>query len=341
MVIFGLLAGAAFYFRNFLVNSKTESNIATAQSVCLKDSEYADYPINETYAKEIKAPKNPLVISVRDKQTFKEKFSFQIEDINPDIGHSLEPHQCGIYVIRFFNYDPKKTKQGPGFKAELWKYSYDGKGQNILLFSEKDAAGNFKGYFSYIFSIDPQEKYIALERGYLGSPDYAGVIKELNTLKDVFVLTLEDIKKINSAVEPGIISLGKWSNDSKFVWGTVFNGPIDTAYLRVDANSWKTEVFSPPPGLSGEQALNINGYIAYTDFTTFYGIDSIAQQEFEKFRKEKRQKHLYLYNFFTKERKMLTAVSDPEWHFKLKWFSDTELEYYASPEEKRVYTINK
>lgn len=338
IIVLGLLIGAVFYFRNFLANQKAAKlDVTPAKSVCLKDNEYADYTIDEKYAKEIKVPKNPLVISVRDKQTLKEKFSFRIENINTDIAHSLELYKCGVYVMRFFNYDPKKTKQDSGFKVELWKYSYDGKGQSILLFSKKDAAGNFKGDFSYIFSIDPQEKYIVLERGYLGSPDYAGVIKELGTLKDAFVLTLEDIKKINPAVEPGIIGLGKWSNDGKLVWGTVFNGPVDTGYIRVEVGAWKTDVFLPPPGLSGEQALNTNGYIAYTDFTTFYGIDSIAQDAFAEFRKEGRQKHLYLYNFFTKEKKLLASVSDPEWHFKLKWISDTELGYTLPTGEKKIY----
>lgn len=48
---------------------------------CLGTNEFVDYPINERYAKEVQAPKNPLVISIRDTETQKEKFSFQIENL--------------------------------------------------------------------------------------------------------------------------------------------------------------------------------------------------------------------------------------------------------------------
>ena len=336
-ILTAILIGIAYLYFFYPGNSKSGERELINKSAkythnpCLSDNEYADYSIDEKYAKEIKIPTVPVTIFVKDKLSNEVKSSFVIENLIP----LVRMYKCGIYMVREFN------KRVPDSRSELWKYNYSGKGTMVLtlaLFRDKKPIGALYGTS---LAIDPQEKYIVLERGYLGSQDYAAVIKELRTLMDVFVLTLEDVKKMNPAVEPGIIGLGKWSDDSKFVWGTIFNGPVDTAYLRVDIGSWKTDVFLPPPNLSGEQALNTDGYIAYTDFTTFYGIDSIAEEAFTEFRKEGRQKHLYLYNFFIKENKLIAAVSDPEWYFKPRWLSNSVLQYMLPPGATSTYTIQQ
>jgi len=334
IIAFGFLG---YYF--FQPENKSEE---TSHGPCLSANEFADYPIDEKYAKEIGVPKMPLTISVRDKTTKKEKFSFQIENINPEHVHPLEIHKCGVYVIKMINFDPKKTKQEPGFKKELWVYRYDKGYDKILTFAEKDKLGVYHLFYNDNFRIDPTENYLVLEQSYLGQSDYALVIKDLKTKEDVFVLTLDDIKKINPEVQLGNFNLGKFIKDGKYLWGTLFVGASDTAYYRVELGTWKTEIFSPPPDIpsGAERSTSFAGYVVYADITSFTGIKEITKQIEEGARKEGKMKNLWIYNLFTKE-KYKIASADPSWRFNLKWISDTELEYYLPSGEREVFNVEK
>lgn len=326
LICLGLLTVAVYFFKK----SATEKE-APKHDACLANDEIVDYTIDEKYAKEIKIPAVPTTIYIKDKSSDTVRYSFVIDNFLP----MIRVQKCGVYVVKKF------SENDYTYNDELWRYDYNGIGTKIFtLASFKDKKLNGISYGT-AFTIDPQEKYISLERSYLGQPDYALVIKDAKTLADVFVLTLDNVKKINPNIQNGIFGLGNWAPDSKYLWGTLFDGALDTAYIWVKTGSWKVEVFSPSPDLpsGAERIINFSGYVAYADFPTFFGIDIIAKQEQEKFKEEGRQKHLYLYNLRTKEKKLITNTADPTWRFNIKWLSDTELQYEMPNGEKKVYTI--
>ncbi len=323
-----LIAVGVYLFKNPV--SKKEEIIK--HNPCLANNEIIDYTIDERYAKEIKIPTIPVTIFIRDRDSNKVKYSFTIDNLTP----LLRIQKCGVYVVREFN------KESPNYRTELWRYDYMGYGTLLFplsLFKEDKVQGIS---YSSGFTIDPQEKYLGLERSYLGGPDYAFVIKDVKTMVDIFVLTLNDVKKINPNVQDGLFGLGNWTPDSKYLWGPLFDGALYTAYLWVNTENWKVEVLSPPLDLpsGAERVINFTGYIAYADFPTFFGIDIIAKQEQEKFIKEGRIKHLYLYNLRTKEKKLIADTADPAWQFNIKWLSDTELQYEMPDGEKKIFTIH-
>lgn len=342
-----MVTGSIFYFlylKNHVLIKDGAKEIQikkVTHGPCLEENEYADYPINEKYAKEIKAPLNPLVISIRDADTRQEKFKFQIDGINPDHYHPLELHKCGVYATREFNFDPKTRRSTPNHHIELWKYDYSGRKKKVLLFSETDATGKYKSYFNDDFRIDTQEKYLVLEKSYLGQEEYALVIKDLNTKQDLLVLNLKDILAKYPDIIPGSFELGKWSEDGRYLQGMLFQGALDTAYYRTEAETGKTDIFSAPPDiLAGvERAINFNNlHLAYVDIPTFTGIQEVYEQIIEQAKKEGKQKNLYLYNLATKE-KVKIASAEPEWRFNIEWLSDSELQYELPSGEKKIYMI--
>ncbi len=336
IVLLGLVAGGIYCY--LLKNKPEESD----HSPCLADDEFADYPIDEKYAKEIKTPKIPLIIFIRDSITDKEKFSFQINDIESR-GPRPQLRKCGVYLVRRFNYDPQKTKQDPGYKEEIWRYRYDGTGESIFLLAEKDMSGVFKAEFAGIFQVDPNEKYLVLEKKYLGHEDYALILKDIDTLEDLFVLKLRDILAKNSEIVSGSFGLGIWLENGEYLCGNIFSGALDIAYGCIKAGTWETEIFpSPPDILAGvERTITFKSwYLAYVDIPSFTGMDIITEQIIEEAKRDGRQKNLFVYNLINRK-KIKIASADPEWRFNIKWISDTELEYEMPDGEKKVYTIEE
>ena len=79
---------------------------------------------------------------------------------------------------------------------ELWKYNYNGDGKKLILLDE-DIIGDlkkYKHYFSTDFRVDPTESYIFLIRSYLGQPDYAFVIKDLELTAFTIIMALKGLE---------------------------------------------------------------------------------------------------------------------------------------------------
>lgn len=329
LLISFLLAGGTIYFYSvkvFPIKKQTEEQPEKlTHGPCLTDDEFADYPIDEKYDKEVKLPKLPLIINVRDKNTNRIKFSFQIENVIESY-HPPELYKCGIYLVREFNFDYKKGKPLPNFRMEVWRYRYDSTGEKLA--EEND------------FRIDPNENYLVLERSYLGKDDYALVIKDLKTREDVFVLTLDEILKKYPNISPGSFDLGVFTPDNKYLWGNIFEGSYDIAYFRIELGTWKTDILPSPPDLpsGAEREFNFKGYFAYVDITSFTGFEGVTEQIEEEAIKADTLKNLWIYNLFTKE-KIKVASVDPGRRFNIQWISDTELEYELSSGEKKIYSI--
>ncbi|KKS95071.1 MAG: hypothetical protein UV72_C0016G0002 [Candidatus Giovannonibacteria bacterium GW2011_GWB1_43_13] len=340
VVVFLVLVGVGAYFYLFKKQKPIQQNQPQTQIThlsCLGDDEYVDYPLDPKYDPSTKLPKLPIIISIKDKNTNKERFKFQIENVRESY-HPLEIHKCGIYVVRQFNYDSKKTEQDPGYKKELWKYNYSGNEELLLLLAEKPK--EYISYYNDDFRIDATEFYVFLIKSYLGNDDYSLVVKDLNTKEDVYVLTLKYILEKYSNINPGSFGLGIFAPDNQYFWGDLYVGPYETASYRIKLGTWETDILSSPPNLpsGAERAWNFTGWLAYADITSFTGIDEITKQIEEEAVKEGKMKNLWIYNMFTKETEKITTV-DPSWRFQPQWLSDSELKYLDPQKGEVIYKV--
>ena len=334
IVLLTVVIGGVVYFREAAL-IKEEQAKTTTHEFCLKEDEVADYTIEK------KGLIGGVVkVKIQNKEDNSVIKSFEIDDVFKNY-YPVELRRCGIYVMRMFNYDVNKIKQGSGFKIEIWRYRYNGEGESVLLLSEKEGNGLTIGNYSYDFRISLDEKYLVLENSYLGKDNYALVIKDLNTKEDLLVFNLKDILAKHPDVILGSFGLGSWTKDGKYLHGDLFQGALSTAYYRVEAGTWKTDIFPAPQDiLAGvERAINFkNLYLAYVDIPTFTGVQEVYEQIIEEAKKEGKQKNLYLYNLATKE-KVKIASADPEWRFNIQWLSDSELQYELPSGEKRFYMV--
>ncbi len=335
------------YFSLFQKGDKIKNTKTIKQELigCLDEKKEVSYKIEEK-----ESPLADVIVFVNDKFTGKELSSFKIENIRKNY-HPIELHQCGVYVIKMFNYDPKKTKQDPGYKTELWKYDYSNKGKPVVLFHEKIDENGIKTYKSYYgtdFRVNPSEKYVALEKwtltefdrgGFVDGKDLSMAIKNLETKEDVFVLPANEIQKKNPNLAGGF-DMREWTKDGRYFWGDIFDGADTLAFFRIEADTWKWEIFEAPAGTMGGTAFNSEyGYITYDDGPPWTGDVEFDEINKEKWLKESKKVHFYLYNLFTKKQILLATVDDPLWSFKPKWLSDTELQYELPSGEKKIYKI--
>ncbi len=210
----------------------------------------------------------------------------------------------------------------------------------MVVLLDTDRVGELKGYkhfFSSDFRISPQEKYLALKKGYLGKDDYAIVVKDLKTKEDVFVLPMTEIKKKNPKIT-GRIRFNDWARDGRYFWADMHTGAITLGFIRVDTKNWTYDLFPAPKDVLGGDALNLeNGYITVHPGNVWFGVVELNEREKEKRRKQGIGTELYIQNLATGERHFVAKTDEPLWYFKPRWLSDTELEYALPGGEKRVY----
>ncbi|MBA4320057.1 MAG: hypothetical protein C0412_16780, partial [Flavobacterium sp.] len=334
-VLMALILGGGIYF--FIkkeiptpkpITENQENKINTHR--CLSENEQADFKI-ERLGKYPSPEYNKgfIEIVVKEITTDREIKKFKIDDINPDLYHSLEIHKCGIYVLKGSIFNEFKSWYE---KYGIWYYIYDGEGK--MLISNED----YQPY-SLDFRIDPNENYIVLEKGYLGKDDYALVVKDIDTKQDIFVLLANEISKNNPNII-GSFNMREWTKDGEYFWGDIFEGADVLAFFRIEKGSWKLEIFEAPIGAMGGTALNSEfGYITYDDGPPWTGDIEFSQMYKEQWLKEGKKVNFYLYNLFTKEKILLATVEDPLWYFKPLWLSDTELQYELPNKEKNIYKI--
>src|SRR3989344_8325810 len=175
IIIFCILFAVALitsivYFTSKQVNlndvaSQKEQITGIKRPKCLDENEVASYKIEEK-----KSSPADMIVSINNKST-KGSPSFRITNIF-ETSTSIELHKCRAYVIREFNFDFEKYKPLPGFSVELWKYQYSGEGEVSLPLAGENKSGKPEVYYSYDFRVDPNEKYLVLEKSYLGKDDY-------------------------------------------------------------------------------------------------------------------------------------------------------------------------
>ncbi|MEK7148446.1 MAG: hypothetical protein AAB770_00845 [Patescibacteria group bacterium] len=284
---------------------------------------------------------SPVTIFVKDKITNLERRNFQISGNSTGL-FTLQLFKCNIYVVRIFNYDPKKGKHDVGYKEELWKYNYSGNGEPIILMAEKPK--EFISYYTGSFRVSPFEQYIALIKGYGGRDDHSIVIKDIKTLKDVFVLPITDVTKKNPEVAGDIgFNPGGWTSDGKYLWVNMFIGAEVYGFVRINTIDWTYEVLPAPKMTMGGDALNINnGMLTYgEDVAPWSGVVEIDQQIQKEAIQTGQISSFYIYNLFTKKKYLIATTTDPTYYFRPYWLSDTELQYELPTGEKKIYKINE
>lgn len=309
---------------------------------CLEENEIADYDRASLFP-EITQPKerSPLIF-VKNRNTGVAIKSFRINNVR-DSAYPMELHKCGVYFIQDFNYDNGKGLPLPNYRGELWQYGYNNEGGKLLMvlfdFGKEDNLNN--NNYSPTFRVSPLEQYIALEKGYLGQDDYALIIKDLKTLKDVFVLSAKSTfdQYPNMA---GSFGFDTWTDDSRYFWGDIFDGAYVNGYFRIDTQNWKAEIFEAPNGAMGGSPLNVNtGYLPIQPGQVWTGDVEFDQELKEQHKREGKKSILYLYNLFTKEKKLIETTNEPIFWFKPEWLSDTELQYELPSGEKKIYKTNE
>lgn len=348
VIIFSLIIilfiGLGIYWLYFLPKDyEYQNNTKRVGNACLGDDEIVDYSAPGKDQKQQEANKgyfatSPATIYIKDKITGIDKYSFQITN-NSEGLFTLQLFKCNIYVVRMFNYDPKKTKQDIGYKEELWKYDYSGRGESLFLLAEKPK--EFISYYSSTFRIDPSEKYLVLEKGYLGKEDYSLIVKDLNTKKDVFILSAKSIFEQYPNII-GDFDILEWSKDGRYFWGNISETAYVNGFFRIDAQNWKADIFESPRDVLGGDALNVeNGWITVHPGNVWYGFADMTEEEKEKRRKQGIGTELYIQNLITGERKFVVKTDEPLWYFKPKWISDAELQYKLLTGETKIYEIEQ
>ena len=321
-------------------SSSTKTQAIVGHEPCLHDDEYADYPLDPKYDKATLLPKLPLIVSIRDKKRSEEKFKFQIDDVFFS-AHPLELKKCNVYVMREFNYDSKAGKALSGFSQEIWSYAYNGQGKKLITLAKKGTDGKEEVSYQFYFHINENESYITLTRGYLGSKDYAVVVKDLKTLNDVFVLTWDNLVN-NYGISKSEIGSGSWvDNDTFPVFVTDGAAAWDEVVVHKDKdNKWNFVIYKFPDDANSVTAYNPDGYwIAYNNGPGWIGVVEVEQEVYKQWRDEGKKISLFVYNLATKQKITLATIDDPGWSFKTKWLSATELQYILPSGEKKIFTI--
>jgi hypothetical protein len=337
-IIIPLLLILIFIFFISLFKHKQVEKKQITHSICLSEGEIADFDYDvELYnSTGIKLPINSTTtIYIKNKETGREIYRFTINNVVTEAA-TLEIHKCGVYVVRGFDFDEKARF----YKIEeLWQYGYDGKGKSLI-----DGGRVKRDLYSLVgFRIDPSESFLALNRAYLGHPDYEIIVKNLKTsnLDDVLIIKPESLweKLPQLNRERYIFDVVGWSRDGKYLWGGS-ESPTDRVYFRVNVITKELEVFVMPKDAIHYGPPRVDtGYIWYIYGPSWVGIHEIQEQIYEEWRKENKKKILYLYNLFTKEKIKLAEVDDPAWNFRPRWLSDNELRYQLPSGETKIYKI--
>ncbi len=313
-------------------NEQIIASEATTTWRCLKDGETVTYKLNE---------EGLLGGSVNIKvRTINRFINFSIPNIFITY-HPIETHRCGIYLIKVFNYNLDELRQEPGSKVELWKYDYQGKEKREIIFSKINEDGQFIDYYNYDFRVSPDEKYVVLISGGLYDDDHAIIIKDLNSKENVFVLTRKEVIAQSTTTQPlGLFKLKDWTRDGRYFWGTISAAAYVQKFLRIDSKDWHFQVFDAWPPTGNGDALNIEtGWVTHHTNMEWFGIYQVLLEE----KKSRREKGIgtdfYIYNLFTKEKKLIFHTDEPLWFTEPVWLSDNELQYKMPDGTEKIYKI--
>ena len=314
-----------------------DNSAVVKRSPCLQDNESARFDIEK------KGASGTSTISILTNNSTSS--SFDILNIRSQF-HPVELHNCGVYIGRMFNFDDQKSIALPGFKQGIWRYTYDGTGEEIVQTAKKRSsvrAGNNDVTIDYslAFRVSPDERYLALRRGYRGREDYALVMKDLKTLEDHLVVSYHDIveRYPETSGHFGFLP-GDWPTGQYF-WTEIFEGAYAYFYLRVDVETGVWEVFRKPEGYLGVRGVlnEANGWVTLHPDVVWTGAVDLNELISEDWRREGKQSELYVFNLITGKQLFVDRTDTPLWWFTPKWTDVRTLEYVMPDGEIKTLEI--
>ena len=304
----------------------TNSAMTTSnnQSFCLKENEVAEYALQQSETKDELSKVTVTVKSIIDDSTSR---SFSTDIFDPGLYHPIELYTCGVYFLRGENYDPRDGRVLKGFRSALWKFDYNGKGEELLPHK----------YYTRDFRVSPDEKYTVLVDSYNGILD----IKNNETKDSALTVKVSDIRAQNQNIH-GSLGLVNWTADGRYFWADLFEEAYEVAWIRVDTNDWSYGVYEAPEGILGGYPLDINtGWVPVVPGAFWTG----SADDTDIIRDERDQtgwttSSLYLYNVITKEKLRVHTENDPVWDgWPIKWLDQNTLQYTLPDKTKETFTL--
>ncbi|USN94794.1 MAG: hypothetical protein H6791_03500 [Candidatus Nomurabacteria bacterium] len=258
---------------------------------------------------------------------------FDIENIPPNHYRPFQVLNCNIYYLFIEEFENSRLLEARMISV------INETDQKIQKLSYVEENGK-ELFYSFIFSVDPNEKYISLIKGYLGSEDYSLVIKKLDTKEDYYVLSMPELFK-NYPDYVGDIEFIDWSQDGKYFWFSLYDQAYTLAYVKVDIENRKYDIYQAPEGTMGGDPLNIEtGWVTYDDGAPWSGFADIDEEYQNEWLDQGKLVNFKLYNIFTKEEILLEQFSDAIWYPGQKWIDEKTLEYTVPSGEVKQYKVN-
>lgn len=322
-------------FEPLATGSTSSTSTQITDWKCLEDGEYAEVENDK------KEHIGNIDVLIKKKDNDDLKTSFILNDVMKTNYHSVEVHTCGIYVLKGFGYDYTNSKILPGYKNEIVHYDYAKHKVNDIQLSGENSQGVAEVYYAYDFRVSPDERYITLIRGYEGKDNYAVVIKDLNTLQDVFTLKYDDCPTKDLGMQ-ATLAMRQWSDDGRYFWGSLDETVYTLRFFRIDIQTRVVDFYDAPDTVMVAAPLNTAlGYIPHIPGHEFIGIDIFSEEEKAARREQGIGSELYLYSLFTKRSIFVDKTDEPLWYFQMQWLSDTELQYEMPNGTKKVYTVGE
>ncbi len=227
---------------------------------------------------------------------------------------------------RGVNYNPSVSKQGIGWSEAVWLFKFNGEQKILFLLAEKNP--EFVSYYGPDFRVSPNEKYIALDRAFPGQPNFALIIKNLETMKDDMVFPMIDLYKSQPELLNSIMPLD-WSSDGRYFWAETHDAAITVSLIRIDTQTGKAQIFPAPPDVLGGDAFNSDTGMITQHPGNFWSGDADYDAQIRKEREAQGEgTDLYVHNLLTGKRTLIAHSPYATQYFRPKWLSTSTLEYF-------------
>ncbi len=297
----------------------------TDDAGCLANNEIASYTTTNNRNKRI-ADVGTVVVANKEDGT--QIFSFSINDVDASHYHGYELHNCGIYVIRQFNYDYLHGSAMPGYRQELWKFGYNGISMKLTEV--------------YDFRVSPNESTLSFSPFLTTSTDSSVILENLKTKQTVFTILPSEVAQQN----PNIIAdigfyPGGWSDDSKYFWFNFSQAADVLGFVRFNTSDDSYQAFTAPTTTMGGDAFNPNtGMTTYeTNVAPWTGSSEIDQQYRNQAAQSGQVSSFYVYDLLTKQNYLVATTTDPTYYFQPKWLSDSVLQYTLQSGATSTYAV--